>query len=91
MPRKSSKKPVLSHNTQKSGVSKGLSSTQTFLTSTESKREFAKLGMSASLMTCVGSAFFMKNKTAKNLHILSGIALVGFSIWHSSLYDKKFK
>ena len=37
-------------------------------TSIESKREFAKLGMSASLLTCVGSAFF-KGNFARNLHI----------------------
>ncbi|MDD7567908.1 MAG: helicase [Helicobacter sp.] len=91
MPRRSSKKPALSHSTPKSRVTKDIPSAKTIITSTESKREFAKLGMSASLITCVGSAFFMKNKTAKNLHILSGIALVGFSIWHSSLYDKKLK
>lgn len=57
------------------------------LTSMESKREFAKLGMSASLLLCVGSAFF-KSNVAKNLHIASGVALVGFSIWHHSLYKK---
>ena len=55
--------------------------------SVESKREFAKLGMSASLLICVGSAFF-KSDFAKNLHIASGVALVGFSIWHHSLYEK---
>lgn len=58
------------------------------LTSIESKREFAKLGMSASLLLCVGSAFF-KGNVARNLHIASGVALVGFSLWHHSLYDKK--
>ncbi len=57
------------------------------LTSVESKREFAKLGMSASLLVCVGSAFF-KGNFARNLHIASGVALVGFSIWHHSLYEK---
>lgn len=57
-------------------------------TSIESKREFAKLGMSASLLVCVGSAFF-KGNVARNLHIASGVALVGFSLWHYSLYDKK--
>ncbi|MGX3046123.1 hypothetical protein [Helicobacter sp. T3_23-1056] len=57
-------------------------------TSVESKREFAKLGMSASLLVCVGSAFF-KGNFARNLHIASGVALVGFSIWHHSLYEKK--
>lgn len=55
----------------------------------ESKRELAKVGMTASMALCVGSAFFMNNKGAKNLHILSGVALVGFSIWHHSLYNKK--
>ncbi|RDU54635.1 hypothetical protein CQA49_04665 [Helicobacter sp. MIT 00-7814] len=57
--------------------------------SLDSKREIAKLGMSVSLLTCVGSAFFMKNNSAKTIHVLSGVALVGFSIWHHSLYEKK--
>lgn len=57
-------------------------------TSVESKKEFAKLGMSASLLVCVGSAFF-KGNVARNLHIASGVALVGFSIWHHSLYEKR--
>ncbi len=57
-------------------------------TSVESKKEFAKLGMSASLLVCVGSAFF-KGNVARNLHIASGVALVGFSLWHHSLYEKK--
>lgn len=54
----------------------------------EAKREIAKIGMSASLLLTAGSALFLKNKTAKGIHITAGIALVGFSIWHASLYPK---
>ncbi|MBX7491422.1 hypothetical protein [Helicobacter turcicus] len=57
--------------------------------SIETKREIAKIGMSASLLLTAGSALFLKNKTAKTIHITAGVALVGFSIWHASLYPKK--
>ncbi|QOQ97606.1 hypothetical protein [Helicobacter winghamensis] len=57
--------------------------------SIETKREIAKIGMSTSLLLTAGSALFLKNKTAKAIHITAGVALVGFSIWHASLYPKK--
>lgn len=57
--------------------------------SIETKREIAKIGMSTSLLLTAGSALFLKNKTAKTIHITAGVALVGFSIWHASLYPKK--
>ncbi|WP_299549243.1 hypothetical protein [uncultured Helicobacter sp.] len=57
--------------------------------SIETKREIAKIGMSASLLLTAGSALFLKNKSAKTIHITAGVALVGFSIWHASLYPKK--
>lgn len=56
--------------------------------SLETKREIAKIGMSASLFLTASSALFLKNKTAKTIHIGAGVALVGFSIWHASLYPK---
>ncbi|CAM2917097.1 hypothetical protein [Helicobacter burdigaliensis] len=55
----------------------------------ETKREIAKIGMGVSLFLTASSALFLKNKVAKNIHILSGISLVGFSLWHSSLYPKE--
>lgn len=55
----------------------------------ETKREIAKIGMSVSLVLTAGSALFFKNKVAKNIHVISGISLVGFSLWHSSLYPKE--
>ncbi|ARR03066.1 hypothetical protein [Campylobacter vicugnae] len=56
--------------------------------SLETKREIAKVGMSSSLLLTASTALFMKNKTAKTVHILSGVALVGFCLYHASLYPK---
>lgn len=44
--------------------------------------------MSASLLLTAGSALFLRNKTAKAVHTIAGVALVGFSLWHASLYPK---
>lgn len=82
-----SKSSTKSNNSKNSSLSLKTLQVAELLTSVESKREFAKLGMSASLLVCVGSAFF-KGNFARNLHIASGVALVGFSIWHHSLYEK---
>lgn len=54
----------------------------------EKQREYAKMGMGVSLALTAGTALLMKNPTASKLHILSGVALVGFSLWHYSLYPK---
>lgn len=54
----------------------------------EAKRELVKIGMATSLFLTSGSALFMKNKTAKAVHIGAGIALIGFCIWHASLYPQ---
>lgn len=54
----------------------------------EKQREIAKMGMGVSLALTAGTALLMKNPTANKLHILSGVALVGFSLWHYSLYPK---
>lgn len=53
------------------------------------KKELAKIGMSISMGLVVLTAFNTKNKFSKNLHILSGAALVGFSYYHTKLYSKK--
>lgn len=52
-------------------------------------KEFAKTGMIVSMAAAVGTAFFLDNKRTKYLHIASGVALVGFSYWHHSLYKEK--
>lgn len=53
----------------------------------ETKKEVAKIGMSASLAIVVGTSFAMKSKAMKTLHIGAGVALVGFSFWHHMLYQ----
>ena len=53
----------------------------------ETKKEVAKIGMSASLAVVVGTSFAMKSKAMKTLHVGAGIALVGFSFWHHMLYQ----
>ncbi|MDE5592181.1 MAG: hypothetical protein K2I63_04425 [Helicobacter sp.] len=56
--------------------------------SMETKREIAKIGMSVSLVLTAGSALFLRYPAVKRLHVGAGIMLVGFSLWHSSLYPK---
>ena len=53
----------------------------------ETKKEVAKIGMTASLGVVVGTSFAMDSKIMKNLHIGAGVALVGFSLWHHFLYQ----
>ncbi len=55
----------------------------------EKKREYAKMGMGVSLALTAGTALFMKSGASSKLHTLSGIALIGFSLWHYSLYPKE--
>ena len=59
----------------------------------DTKKEIAKIGMTASMGITVATSFNMKGKVMKNLHIGAGVALVGFSLWHHLLYqpDKKEK
>lgn len=57
----------------------------------EKRREYAKIGMGVSLALTAGTALFMKNSGAKTLHTISGVALVGFCLWHYSLYPKPHK
>ncbi len=58
---------------------------------TQTKRTLAKAGMAASLGTLVATGLMETNKTEtlKKVHLWSGFALVGFSYWHYSLYNKK--
>ncbi len=52
----------------------------------DTKKEIAKIGMTASLGTLVVTSFDLKSKTSKLLHSFSGATLLGFSLWHHFLY-----
>lgn len=57
----------------------------------DTKKEIAKIGMTASMGITVATSFNMKNKVMKNLHVGAGVALVGFSLWHHLLYQPEKK
>ncbi|PHR27248.1 MAG: hypothetical protein COA36_09685 [Desulfotalea sp.] len=60
----------------------------------ETKKEVAKIAMTATLGATVITAPFLKgSKVMKNIHTGAGMLLVGFSLWHHFLYqaDKKKK
>ena len=50
-------------------------------------RKVAKVGMGVTLATVCLTALYMKNKSAKRLHTVSGIAFTFFAIYHAGLYD----
>lgn len=54
------------------------------------QRELAKVGMTVSLAVLVATAFTgtRKRSASRALHLASGAALVGFSLWHYGLYGK---
>lgn len=54
------------------------------------QRELAKAGMAVSLAVLVVTAFtgVRKHGPSRALHLASGAALVGFSLWHHALYAK---
>jgi len=55
------------------------------------KRKLAKVGMAASLGTLVATGLMETDKTpvTKRVHLWSGFALVGFSYWHYTLYNRQ--
>lgn len=55
----------------------------------DTKKEIAKIGMTASLGVVTVTSFYMKTRLIKNLHIGAGVALIGFSFWHHMLYQPK--
>ncbi len=59
------------------------------MTSTK-KKTAAKVGMTASLGSLVVTGL-SKGKLFRRFHVASGIALIAFSVWHYSLYQKKKK
>jgi hypothetical protein len=52
----------------------------------DEKKSVAKIGMTISLGALVVTGL-MQGRGAKTLHIWSGMALVGFSVWHHRLYQ----
>ena len=52
----------------------------------ENKKSTAKIGMVLSMGSLIATGL-MKGRGAKTLHIWSGIALMGFSVWHYNLYQ----
>lgn len=58
---------------------------------TRTQRTVAKAAMAASLGVLVATGLMETNHTPtlKKVHMWSGFALVGFSYWHYSLYNKK--
>lgn len=59
--------------------------------SLDDKKEYVKVGLSASLAATVISSFFLRNNTARLIHIGAGVALAGLSLWHHLLYEPKKK
>jgi hypothetical protein len=55
------------------------------LVETAKKKQVAKTGMTISLAALIATSL-MKGRGTKILHIWSGIALIGFSVWHHQLY-----
>ena len=55
----------------------------------ELQKEVAKIGMTATLGATVVTSMFMKNKLAKNTHIVAGVSFCGFALWHHMLYQPK--
>ena len=58
--------------------------------SLEDKKKYAKTGMTVSLGVLAVTGF-MQGKGPKALHVWSGAALIGFSMWHHMLYQPKAK
>ncbi|KIX15330.1 hypothetical protein [Dethiosulfatarculus sandiegensis] len=57
-------------------------------------RSMAKWGMAASMGTLLVTGLMETKKgrtgnTMRSVHLWSGLALVGFSLWHYSLYQRK--
>jgi len=57
----------------------------------DTKKEIAKIGMTATLGTTVATSMFMRNKTMRDLHIGAGVAFCGFALWHHMLYQPNKK
>lgn len=51
-------------------------------------RDLAKKGMIAAMAVTVVTGF-TGGRNSRSLHLAAGVALVGFSLWHNSLYGKR--
>lgn len=49
------------------------------------QRSVAKIGMTLSMGALVATGL-MRGRGARTLHVWSGVALIGFSVWHHALY-----
>ncbi|WP_297574714.1 helicase [uncultured Campylobacter sp.] len=54
------------------------------------QRKVAKVGMVASMGLLCATSFNLQGRGSKNIHTISGIALVGFSLWHAMLYETPY-
>ena len=56
------------------------------------QRKQAKLGLAVALGALVGTGIMARmqpgSKAARMAHVAAGVALVGFSYWHVTLYDR---
>lgn len=57
----------------------------------EMQKEVAKIGMTTTLGITVATSMFMKNSIAKKTHVVAGVALCGFALWHHMLYQPKMQ
>jgi hypothetical protein len=59
------------------------------------QRSLAKTGMVTSLgvlaATGIMEGLGSRTATVKTLHVVSGLALIGFSLWHYSLYPSRVR
>lgn len=57
------------------------------------QRDQAKIGMAVAVGTLVATGFLSNVKgwtrTTRSLHLCAGVALVGFSYWHWTLYPQQ--
>lgn len=51
-------------------------------------RSIAKIGMTVSLGGLVATGM-MKGPNARKAHLIAGVSMVGFSMWHYTLYQPK--
>lgn len=58
----------------------------------ETKKELAKIGMTATLAVAVVTAPLVRgNRLMKNVHTGAGLLLTGFCLWHHFLYQPEKK
>lgn len=58
------------------------------MSATQKKRRYTKYAMAGSLALLLVSGFG-KGKSSRNLHTAAGAALIGLSVYHTSLYKNR--